>query len=64
VPNQQKKRPIYVVMDLHSTPARQRGGRRVSEKDSSGVFGREESTSRVGAEAAQNLGIGGAGVES
>lgn len=42
-----------------STPARQRGGRRVAEKDSSGVFGREESTSGVGAEAPQDLGIRG-----
>jgi hypothetical protein len=56
---QQKKRPIQVVVDLHSTPARQRGGRRVAEKDSSGVFGREESTSGVGAEAPQDLGIRG-----
>jgi len=30
-----------------------------SEKDSSGVFGREESTSGVGAEAPQDLGIRG-----
>jgi len=30
---QQKKRPVHVVMDLHSTPARQRGGRRVPEKE-------------------------------
>jgi hypothetical protein len=42
-----------------STPARQRGGRRVAEKDSSGVFGREESTSGVGVEAPQDLGIRG-----
>ena len=58
---QQKKRPIHVVMDLHSTPARQRGGRRVGFLRR--VRQREESTRGVGAEAAQDLGIRGAGVE-
>jgi hypothetical protein len=60
---QQKKRPIHVVMDLHSTPARQTGRRRVPEKDSSDVFGREESTSGVGAEARRIWEFRGAGVE-